>query len=124
MFCLGARADAKKIRDGSDCAVVSATFDISSNQFAQQYITDNGLVVDDDICVIRRMISTQGRSKSFINGHTVSISQLKAFGELLVSIHGQHAHQQLTNSAEQRKIIDEIGASSYLRQDVRLFQFA
>jgi DNA repair protein RecN (Recombination protein N) len=118
MFCLGARADSKKVRPGTDRAVVSASFNIETLPLAKNYLVDNGFDVDGGDCILRRIINTQGRSKAFINGHCATTAQLKFLGELLISIHGQHAHQKITKSTEQRLILDAISEHSELVEPV------
>lgn len=60
-------------------------------------------------CIIRRTISADGKSRSFINGSAVPLHQVKELGELLVNIHGQHQHQSLLKSDYQRVLLDEYG---------------
>jgi DNA repair protein RecN (Recombination protein N) len=108
-FCLGARADAKKVRNGQSRADISATFDISNLPLAQTYLAEHALDTDDGECVLRRSMTNKGRSQAFINGKSVTLKQLQQIGEHLVAIHGQHAHQTLGRSDNQRTIVDAFG---------------
>lgn len=102
---LGERADAGMIRAGSDKAEVSARFDLTQCPQARAWLAEQELDDDGD-CAIRRVIQANGRSRAFINGRGASGSQLKALGELLVDIHGQHAHQSLLRATAQRELLD------------------
>ncbi|MFZ1181451.1 MAG: DNA repair protein RecN, partial [Herbaspirillum sp.] len=61
---------------------------------------------DEDGVLLRRVIDDAGRSKAFINGIAATVTQLRALGELLVDIHGQHAHQSLLKVDVQRQLLD------------------
>lgn len=61
---------------------------------------------DGHECLLRRVISSDGRSRGFINGTAVPLSQLRELGQLLIQIHGQHAHQLLTKPEHQKFLLD------------------
>ncbi|KZN46040.1 DNA repair protein RecN [Pseudoalteromonas luteoviolacea] len=105
-LCLGERADANAIRPQSSKAEISAQFDIRSLTQAQKFLS--GLLLDDDEqnCILRRVITRNGRSKSFINGSSVTAAQLKELGQMLIAIHGQHAHQLLLKPEHQLGLLD------------------
>lgn len=104
-LCLGDRADIGLVRTGTEKAEVSAGFDVSDLPKAQDWLRKNELD-DEEECLIRRVISSEGRSKAYINGTPVPIQQLKSLGQYLLSIHGQHAHQQILKSDMQRELLD------------------
>ena len=110
---LGERSDAAAVRADADKAEVIATFDISNLAAAKSWLNDHDLESDDE-CILRRVISKEGRSKGYINGTPVPAAQLRSLSALLVNIHGQHAHQQLTKPEHQRDLIDDYGANSVL----------
>ena len=64
---------------------------------------------EDNECLLRRVINADGRSRAFINGNAVLLQQLKAVGEMLVDIHGQHFHQSLARRPIQRDLLDHFG---------------
>lgn len=105
---LGQRADAGAVRHGATRADITADFNISQLPTAQQWLEENDLSSDGD-CLLRRTISAEGRSRATINGAPVPLAQLKNLGEILVDIHGQHAHQSLLKRDAQRDIVDEFG---------------
>ncbi len=108
-LCLGDRAESNMVREGSEKAEVIAHFDVSKVKAASQYLQENELQQDDnpDECFIRRVINPEGRSKAFVNGVPVNLSQLKQLGSKLALIHSQHAHYQFLKPDFQRKVLDQ-----------------
>jgi len=104
-LCLGDRADPTAIRPGQDRAEISARFDIDNMAAAQQWLAEHDLDADGD-CLFRRVITREGRSRAYINGRPSTLQDCAALGELLVDIHGQHAHQSLLRRAQQRLLLD------------------
>src|SRR5690606_38393428 len=117
-LCLGERADAAVVRPGADKADIVATFDISKLPAAQHWLEEQDLRIGND-CIIRRVISNEGRSRGYINGVQVPAQQLKALGQHLLSIHGQHAHQLLLKPDYQRQLLDAFSASPLLLTEIR-----
>ncbi len=105
---LGERGSSNLVRNGADRAELSAEFDVSALPAVRDWLTTQELDIDDD-CVVRRVIGADGRSRAFINGNTVALQNLKALGELLVDIHGQHFHQSLGRRDIQRQLLDHFG---------------
>ncbi|HEY5718806.1 MAG TPA: AAA family ATPase, partial [Gammaproteobacteria bacterium] len=91
---LGDRAEPRQIRHGCERAEVSAGFDLAAVAAARDWYAEQGLDADDD-CLVRRVIAREGRSRAFVNGTPVTLQALKALGDLLADIHGQHEHQSL-----------------------------
>ncbi|MBU2917592.1 DNA repair protein RecN [Psychrosphaera sp. F3M07] len=110
---LGERSEASMVRANTDKAEVIAVFDITNLTSAQNWLKEHELFNDDE-CILRRVISKEGRSKAYINGSQVPASQLKGIGSLLVSIHGQHAHQLLTKPEHQRFMLDQYAGNQTL----------
>ncbi|MDO8954372.1 MAG: DNA repair protein RecN [Gammaproteobacteria bacterium] len=95
-FILGCRADSKYIRHCAEVADISAIFLIEGHNEALQFLVENDFLADPaEPCLLRRVLSREGRSKAYINGHPASLSQLKILGNHLVNIHGQHEHYAL-----------------------------
>jgi DNA repair protein RecN (Recombination protein N) len=105
---LGSRADNAMIAQDSDRAEIHATFDIRENTEAQSWLTARELA-SDDACILRRLISRDGRSRAFINGAPSTLSELSQLGELLADIHSQHEHQSLLKAETHRRLLDEFG---------------
>lgn len=115
---LGDRSGADVVRDGCDKATISARFDIADAADASAWLHEQELADDDNECVLRRVISSQGRSRCWVNGQAVPARSLRALGTQLVDILGQHAHQRLTRSTVQRSIVDEYGTHGALLNEV------
>ncbi len=101
----GDRAGSDSIRGGCERAEISAHFDLADVPPARDWLAANDMLDGDD-CVIRRVLSTGGRSKAFINGAGATLTQMRALCDLLVDIHGQHEHQSLQQSRVQRELLD------------------
>lgn len=106
---LGDRADSAMLRGGAERCEITATFDIRGNAALAELLTEQAIAVEDEL-LIRRVLTADGRSKAFINDSQVAVQTLKPVGELLVDIHGQHAHQSLLKRDAQRQLLDEYGA--------------
>lgn len=105
-LCLGDRAEGNNVRKGASKAEISACFQVVNGGAAQQWLVNNELDENEDNCILRRVISAEGRSRAYINGRPVPLQQLKDLGRKLVAIHGQHAHQSLLKSDAQRALLD------------------
>lgn len=103
---LGARGDSNMIRHGADSTEVHAVFDIETNEDANQWLKSHEFQ-NGGQCVLRRTLYREKPTKSFINGHPVTVQMLKNLGEYLVDIHGQHEHQSLLRRETQRRIVDD-----------------
>ena len=107
-LALGERADADVLREGASRAEISAEFRL--HDAARAWIETSDLAGDSaDTALLRRTVDASGRSKAFINGSAVTLAQLRELGELLVDVHGQHAHQSLLKPAAQLQLLDEHG---------------
>ncbi|UXY12094.1 DNA repair protein RecN [Kosakonia sp. ML.JS2a] len=104
-LCLGGRADADMVRAGAPRADLCARFALKDTPAAQRWLEENQLE-DGRECLLRRVISSDGRSRGFINGTAVPLSQLRELGQLLIQIHGQHAHQLLIKPEHQKTLLD------------------
>ncbi|QYJ88898.1 DNA repair protein RecN [Shewanella halotolerans] len=104
-LCLGNRADANTVRPGASKAEVSARFALDDIPLAKRWLEDNDLELDDE-CILRRTIGSDGRSRAYINGNPVPLNQMRALGQLLIGIHGQHAHHAMLKSEHQLTLLD------------------
>lgn len=120
MLALGERGDASQIRLGCERAEINVTFDISRLSGLLHWLDENDLQGDPDSCLMRRIIETNGRSRSYINGHTVTLQQLRSAGEYLVAIHSQHAHQSLLQKDAQRELLDAFSSCGDLARAVKM----
>ncbi|CUA83505.1 DNA repair protein RecN [Pseudidiomarina woesei] len=119
-LCLGDRADVDLIRAEADKAEVTATFQLGETATpARHWLAENELQDDEpQNCVLRRLITREGRSKAWINGYPATVSQLKQLAPLLVNIHGQHEHQLLTKPEHQLTLLDAYARHHNVLHDV------
>lgn len=104
-LCLGNRAEGDIVRAGATRADLCARFNLKDTPAALRWLEVNQLE-DGRECLLRRVISSDGRSRGFINGTAVPVSQLRELGQLLIQIHGQHAHQLLMKPEHQKNLLD------------------
>lgn len=116
-LCLGGRADADMVRAGATRADLCARFALKDTPAALRWLEENQLEEGRE-CLLRRVISSDGRSRGFINGTAVPLSQLRELGQLLIQIHGQHAHQLLTKSEHQKSLLDGYANEASLTQEM------
>jgi DNA repair protein RecN (Recombination protein N) len=103
---VGGKGDASLVREGAERADLSAEFGFDPKSKIASWIDEHDLAGDAGGVILRRSIDGSGRSRCFINGHAVTLAQLREAGEFLVDIHGQHAHQSLLRPAAQRSLLD------------------
>ncbi|MCW8863784.1 MAG: DNA repair protein RecN [Colwellia sp.] len=119
-LCLGDRATTNVVRPNCKKAELAATFETNNNLSAQQWLNQHDLALDaDSECILRRVISSEGRSKAYINGSQVPLVQLKEIGQLLINVHGQHDHQLIVKSSQQCKLLDEYADHPTLLEAVK-----
>jgi DNA repair protein RecN (Recombination protein N) len=105
-LALGGRADASVVREGAAKADISAEFVGEFTSVLDTWLDEHEFGTGDGSLLLRRVVDNGGRSKAFINGVTATIAQLRELGEMLVDIHGQHAHQSLLKADAQRQLLD------------------
>ncbi len=102
---LGERGGNGLVRIGAGRAEFGAEFSLGDLPETRSWLEEQTLDQGDE-CVLRRVINSDGRSRAFINGSAVSLQTLKALGERLLDIHGQHFHQSLGRRDVQRDLLD------------------
>lgn len=112
-FALGARGDVSAIRAGSEQTDVRIAFNIEKNKAAQDLLEEYS-VSDNEQCIVARRMAKNGRSKVYINGMLATLTQVKKLGEMLLSVHSQHAHQLLLKPDHQRKMLDGYAENKHL----------
>ncbi len=106
---LGDKADATMIRTGSRARRDHRPrFDLDAAPPPARWLIEQDLD-DEGACLVRRLIVREGRSRAFVNGRPATGAQLRDLGDLLVDIHGQHAHQSLLRANAQRELLDAYG---------------
>jgi DNA repair protein RecN (Recombination protein N) len=114
---LGQRADAKFIKYPDEKCVVEGVFDVSSYHL-QPFFEENELDYDEE-CIIRREITSNGKSRSFVNDTPVAVSALKELGEKLIDIHSQHENLLLNDNQFQLNIVDIVAGNKKETQHYR-----
>ena len=99
---LGGRAAQDLLRTGEELATVEASFEAA----------------DGSELIVRREVTSQGRSRAFINGALATAAALKDLSNRLVELHGQHEHQQLLDPAQHLLVLDEFGSLASLRDQL------
>jgi len=110
-IALGGKCSQSVIRNGESFASVTAVFRIDIIDNLIELLDEHSIPYDRKDCelIFRRVISSDGKNRSYINDIPVSVSVLKNIGELLVEIHGQFDNQGLMNPVNHIKILDEFG---------------
>ncbi|MES2625826.1 MAG: DNA repair protein RecN [Pseudomonadota bacterium] len=106
---LGDRADLDVIRTGADKADICASFTLHDNTEAQAWLEEHDFPANEDQCLLRRVLTRDGRSRAYINGQTTTLAELKTLGEMLIDIHNQHEHQSLLKTSTHQRLLDAFG---------------
>lgn len=113
----GGRSGAEIVRHGAERAEVTATFIIKGNDSAAAWFKDQDMECDDE-CVLRRIVTSDGRSRAYVNGQATAVQALRQLGETLVDVHGQMEYQSLMKRAAQRRLLDNHGGHDDLAKTV------
>ena len=109
---LGARASLDVIRHGANKAEIEGLFSVGENAALTQILEENGIEVTEEL-IIRREILQNGRSIGRVNGQMVNLTTLRAVGQYLVDIHGQHDQEELMKPNMHIRMLDEFGDSQF-----------
>jgi len=109
---LGLRADSKTIKQGADRCLIEAHFDLSRYDL-QPFFDENDIEYDADDTIIRRELTTAGKTRAFINDTPVSLSMLKELGDQLMDIHSQHQNLLLNKQDFQLSVVDILANDSH-----------
>lgn len=120
-LCLGQRVESAMVREGQERAEICAGFHLEPHNPAYHWLQEQELLDPDNPaeCILRRVISADGRSKAFINSTPVSAAQLKEVGQYLIHINGQHASQLLLKNDYQLQLVDNFAQHSNLLEQMR-----
>ena len=104
---LGQRADSKTIKTGAEKCVIEAHFDLTRYDM-EYFFNENDIEYDADDCIIRRELTSAGKSRAFINDTPVPLTMLKELGDRLVDVHSQHQNLLLNKQDFQLSVVDII----------------
>ena len=105
-LALGGRAEAGVVRVGQERADITAEFDLPEGGGLAAWLAEEALDAEEGAVMLRRVVDAGGRSRAWINGTAVTLAQLRAAGDWLADIHGQHAHHALLRADAQRELLD------------------
>jgi DNA repair protein RecN (Recombination protein N) len=108
---LGDRADSHTVRHGAAKADLAIGVHIADLPQVIRWLEERDLHLGDE-CLLRRVITREGRSRAYINGVPTPLAAVRALGEMLVDVHGQHEHQSLLRRDSQRRLLDEHGGNT------------
>lgn len=117
-LALGQRAEARLVRAGKDQGTVSAEFAVDDMPHITALLQEMGLELEGDSLIIRRQLGADGKSRCFINDQPVSVTGLRAVGEALVEIHGQHDQRGLMDASSHRDLLDDFAGLAKERASV------
>ncbi|HDZ10261.1 DNA repair protein RecN [Pseudohongiella sp.] len=120
-LALGDRADRDVVRSGSERADISAEFDVDRLPLACQWLSEHELTAEGDhrLCLLRRSVAADGRSRAWINNSQVTLQAMTALGSLLMDIHSQHEHHSLLQKPTQQMLLDDFGGQQSRVQQLR-----
>ena len=103
---LGERADADWVRAGKARGSAEGTFDLAARPDLVEALGTQGIETEESRLILRREVGRDGKSRAFVNGRSVLLSEIRSLGELLVDLHGQHEHQRLLKREHQTDFYD------------------
>jgi DNA repair protein RecN (Recombination protein N) len=119
-LALGMRAESGLVRHGAEQASVTAEFDLAHDHPGRHLLDEAGITAENDIIVLRRIVSADGRSRAFVDDQPASIGLLRQLGEMLVEIEGQFAQTGLLDPATHRETLDDYGVDRGARDQLAL----
>ncbi|MCX5799850.1 MAG: DNA repair protein RecN [Candidatus Eisenbacteria bacterium] len=112
------KAGSEIVRTGEKAARIAGVFEMGRSRGVLREIEAAGIESDSDEVVVKREISSEGRTRAYLNGEPVSLNVLKRIGDLLVDFHGQHEHQSLLRKSTHVDLLDAFGSTRELRGKV------
>lgn len=117
-LALGGRGDRSLVRVGAEQGSVVALLEPGPAGAVAALLDDNAIPFDGDV-ILRRIVTTDGRSRAFVNDTAVSTTLLRQLGDLLVEVHGQFDQRGLLNPQTHRRVLDEFAGATALAGRVR-----
>ncbi len=115
----GSKSDGSQVRPGATKAEIYACFELTDKSHIKSWLSNNDMDGDQDQLILSRIITSEGRSRGYINGRPAPLQQLKELGSQLLDIHGQHAHQALLQKDSPRALLDDFGDYKKLLTDTK-----
>lgn len=115
----GARGETSWVRHGAQRAVIEAIFDVAQRDDVRERLARAGYAAEDGELLVRREIGSDGRSRAFLGGSSVTLALLRELTAGLIEAHGQHEPQVLFQTDQQRALIDRFGGHDDVLERVR-----
>ena len=116
---LGERADKSLIRTGADLCTVEAVFSGNDLQKLNPQLIEVGIEPCENDLILKRILSSTGTNRQFINGSPTTLSVLKTLGDELVDLHGPHDHQSLLSPGTQLSLLDSFARAEQQLEEYR-----
>ena len=113
-LALGARAESRLVRQGTEKATISAVFDPIAAHPVFDLLKEKDVAIEDDLLVFRRVLNADGRSRAYINDTPVSANLLRQAGDLLIEIQGQFEQRGLLDQGNHRNLLDAASDNAHL----------
>jgi DNA repair protein RecN (Recombination protein N) len=111
---LGGRGDSGLVRPGAEKMELEAAFDLEDADLIKERVRDEGLELDGEEIIIRRVMGSDGKGRCYVNDRMCTVGTLSRLGEYLVDIHGQHEHQRLLRPSSHLEYLDAYGSGEHL----------
>jgi DNA repair protein RecN (Recombination protein N) len=109
---LGERGTADVVRTGSDKATVEGVFELGDRPGLERLLDERGIETEDHLVVLKREVTSAGRTRAWVNGSTVTAGALAEVGRALIDLHGQHEAQSLLDGDSQRAVLDAFAGAT------------
>jgi DNA repair protein RecN (Recombination protein N) len=115
---LGGKGSAEMVRTGCSRLSVEGLFETAGRKAILGRLEEMGIDAGQEGIILRREVSSAGRSRAFVNGTLVTLPHLREIGEALADLHGQHQHQSLLRGEGQREALDRFASAGELVSQV------
>jgi DNA repair protein RecN (Recombination protein N) len=118
---LGERADKTLVRSGAESCTVEATFHVHARDHLNARLAEDGIEpCEEEQLIVKRVFTTAGTNRQFINGSATTLAVLKRLGDMLIDLHGPHDHQSLLASETQLELLDAFAGAQPLYERFRM----
>ena len=109
---LGERGTADVVRTGADKATVEGVFEVGERSELVKMLDERGIETEEPLVVLKREVTSSGRTRAWVNGTTVTAGALAEVGRALIDLHGQHEAQSLLDADSQRAVLDAFAGAA------------
>lgn len=116
---LGAKADASILSEGAESCIVEAKFTVPGDDYIKELLSENDIDFDNGNIIVRRVVSSTGRSRSFVNDIPVQIGFLQTLSSRLIDVHSQHQTLMLSDKQFQLSMLDYYAGNNSLLKECK-----